>query len=400
MTDTITDLLNRYADDMSAAHTHPAATVRPVRTMRPAPAWRRMAVPALAAAAVVGVVAGAALIAPDGSGPRTTIGPVAATGAPEPFQPDDTRPPPPVLLPETNLPSDAPVVPPPGRERLVVTLDAPAEAPVEELTTYTVTLSNPSDQPVPLRPCPAYRFEHGWQQSTGRLPCDRLPNSLEPGQQVEIRLAAQFGFWDGPETPRGLPADLAWAIAGPPAARAKTVITHPPLPEPLVTAPFAALPAPPGEPLPGPEGLRLKAWRNSQLAAAIVEVPASVKAGQTLRYTVRLFNNSADTAWPLAPCRGFTQWLQRPARPAGEQVAWLDWSFETGEAQSVHSTEHGLNCDSLPTEIPPRQSVHLQMELPVPADYPTGPASLAWKVGELDNFGSPQSRYATVEVLH
>lgn len=398
MTDQLTDLLNRYADDMTAAHTHPALPARPATPVQTSPGWRRVAVPALAAAAVVGVVAGAAVLAPHQSDP-TTVGPVAATGEPEPPRPDDTRPPPPVLLPETNLPGDGPVVPPPGRERLTVTLDPPAEAAVEELTPYTITISNPASEPVPLLPCPAYRFEHGGQQTVGRLPCDLLPKALDPGGHVEIRLAAQFGFWDGPDALRSRPADLAWAIAGPPAARGQTAITHPPLPAPLVTAPFAAVEAPPGEPLPGPEGLRVKAWRNSQLAAAIVDVPRSVRAGQTLRYTVRLFNDSADTAWPLTPCRGFTQWLQRPARPPGEQVAWLDWSFETGEAQSVHSVENSLNCGRLPAEIPPRQSVHLEMELAVPGDYPTGPASLAWKVGELDNFGSPQSRYATVEVL-
>jgi hypothetical protein len=39
------------------------------------------------------------------------------------------------------------------------------------------------------------------------------------------------------------------------------------------------------------------------------------------------------------------------------------------------------------------------MELAIPADYAPGPASLAWKVGELDVFGSMQSRYVTINVV-
>jgi hypothetical protein len=86
-------------------------------------------------------------------------------------------------------------------------------------------------------------------------------------------------------------------------------------------------------------------------------------------------------------------------QPPGEQVAFLDWSFERGQVGSLLSTEHLLNCEALPAQLPARQWVQLDMRLRVPADYPPGDASLAWKVGELDVFGSPQTRYATVRVL-
>jgi hypothetical protein len=288
---------------------------------------------------------------------------------------------------------------PPGRERLTVSLELPEAPVVEQPTPYTVVISNDSAEPVSLSPCPGFRVEYGGQGSTGRLPCEELPQQVAPGQTLRVTLEAVFGMWDGPDAEPSRDIDVVWAIRGPAAARGKARLTYPPMPPPVATAPFVDAPAPPGEPLSGPEGSArgLRPWWP--MLPTIIDAPSEVRAGEDVAYTVRLWNDNPREAVDLRPCRGFTQWLQRPVQPPGEQVAFLDWSFERGQVGSLLSTEHLLNCEALPAQLPARQWVQLEMRLRVPADYPPGDASLAWKVGELDVFGSPQTRYATVRVL-
>ena len=396
MTEQLTDLLQRYADDMAAGHSvPPPLTSAPSVPQRPG-SLRRIALPVLAAASVAAVAAAATMVGH--STARPAVISVAAGGDPVPAEPGDTPPPPPVLFPDHVRPGYVPPTPPPGRDRLNVSLELPAEAITEQLADYTVVIGNPSSTDVSLDPCPAYLIEYGGQQGGGRLPCEQLPPRLAPGQTLRIGLSSLFGYWDGPDTPvRDI--DVAWAIAGPAAARGHLTLKPLPLGDPLATAPFSNAPAPPGEPVNGVVGLQHGMKPEWRLTPTIIEAPETVRAGEMLRYTVRLVNVDPKQPVPLRPCRGFTQWLQRPVRPAGEQVAFLDWSFERGEITSLESDEHSLNCDALPAEIPPRRWVQLKMELKVPSDYPPGPTSLAWKVGELDVFGSMQSRYVTVTVL-
>lgn len=398
MSEQITSLLNRYADDQSVGVVAPPLPHGP-RERRSRSAVRRFVLPATAAAAVAAVAVLATTVG-SGRGPLAVVEVTAAGGA-APAQEKDTPPPGFTLLP---IPPDDPmngpdVAAPPGRERLTLALELPDAPVVEELTPYTVVISNSSTEPVPLVPCPAYRIEYGGQSTTGRLPCDQLPEQVAAGQTMRITLEAQFGMWDGPDADPVRPIDVAWAIRGPSPARGRTQLTLPPMPPPVATAPFRDAPAPPGEPLSGPDGLShgMRPWWP--MLPTIIDAPAEVHAGDELTYTVRLWNNNPDEAVDLRPCRGFTQWLQRPVRPAGEQVAFLDWSFERGQVQSLLSTEHMLNCQALPTTLAARQWVQLEMRLRVPADYLPGPASLAWKVGELDVFGSPQTRYVDVRVL-
>lgn len=403
MSEQLSALLSRYADDMTTDLAVPPAPVLATpdvdRAERRSQRGRRLFVPAAAAAAAVAVAVAATLFG-GGAGPEPVVVATAA-GPPVPPQPTDTPPPPFTLL---DLPADHPmngpeVSAPAGRERLAITLELPAAPVVDEITPYTVVISNDSTEPVTLSPCPAYRMEYGGQSSTGRLPCEDLPAQVAPGQRLRVTLGSVFGFWDGPDVEPSREIAVAWAIRGPQAALGTTRLTQPALPAPLATAAFVDAPAPAGEPMTGPEGLAKGMQPWWPIKPTIIDAPVTVRAGENLRYTVRLWNDTPDDSVDLRPCRGFTQWLQRPVQPAGEQVAFLDWSFERGEITSLLSTEHLLNCNALPAKLPARQWVQLEMRLRVPTNFPAGDASLAWKVGELDVFGSPQSRYVSVRVL-
>ena len=398
MSEQITALLNRYADEMAAGTVIPTPPVSTPEREKPS-RLRKVGVP-FGAAAAAAAVAFVATTVGSGSGTPTVID-VIAGGGPVPQQESDTPPPGFTLLefPPDIAEADPEVPVPPGRERLRLALELPDAPVVEELTPYTIVIANPTDDPVSLKPCPGYRIEYGGQSSTGRLPCEQLPDQVAVGQTLRITLEAEFGMWDGPDADPARPIDVSWAIRGPDPAIGTTVLMYPPMPPPVATAPFTEAPAPPGEPLSGPEGLSrgLKPWWP--MHPTIIDSDKQVRAGEEVAYTVRLWNNNPKDPVDLRPCRGFTQWLQRPVRQPGEQVAFLDWSFERGEVGSLLSSEHMLNCKALPSTLAARQWVQLEMRLRVPADYPPGEASLAWKVGELDVFGSPQTRYVTINVL-
>lgn len=395
MTQHLTDLLNRYADVMAEGHPVPAAPpARP--TTEDKQRWlRRSLIPVGAAASVAAVALGASLLHGHASPPRVIA--AAAGGEPERVQPGDTAPPPPVLGPPDPSPPQGPP-PPAERAQLEVSVELPPSATVDELTSYTAVLQNPTDVEIALRPCPTYRMEFGGQAVIGRLPCDKLPDAMDAGQTLRIDLAATMGFWDGPDT-TDRDIGVTWAIGGPPAARGRLTLKPIPLGEPVDVAPFSNEPAPPGEPVDGVVGLQHHMRPEWNLTPTIITAPSTVRAGETFRYTVRLVNVSPRDPVHLRPCRGFTQWLQRPLRPAGEQVAFLDWSFERHEITSLQSQEYMINCSALPQELPARRWVQLEMQMQVPADYAPGPASLAWKVGELDVFGSMQSRYVTLNIV-
>jgi hypothetical protein len=399
MSEQLESLLSRYADDMTEGLVVPRPPEVHPAPRRAVPRLNALLPVAAAAAAVLAVVAIAAAVA-DGAKPAPVVE-VTAAGPPMPLGAGDTPPPPPeaVGLPPMGS-MDGPDTPaPPGREALKVSLELPDEPVVDEQTPYTVELVNERDEAVSLSPCPGYRMSYGGQGTAGRLPCEELPEQVAPGQTVRVTLSAQFGFWDGPDADPRRKIDVAWAIRGPEPATGTTTLTYPPLPEPVAVAPFVDTPAPAGEPMSGQEGSSRGITPWWPIKPTIIDAPAQVRAGEQLRYTVRMWNDNPTDAVSLTPCRGFTQWLQRPVQPAGETVAFLDWSFERGEVGSLLSSEHSLNCAALPAELPARQWVQLEMRLSVPADYPPGDASLAWKVGELDVFGSPQTRYVTVRVL-
>ena len=89
---------------------------------------------------------------------------------------------------------------------------------------------------------------------------------------------------------------------------------------------------------------------------ASLTLPRSVHAGTTLTYVVTLTN---PTSQPVAttPCPGYVQ------------------SGQDGGVQLKDT--HGLNCDTV-TSVAPGQHVRYQMQLPIPADAPTGRLTVFW----------------------
>lgn len=140
---------------------------------------------------------------------------------------------------------------PPGRERLVATLELPASVPAATAGTagfaFIVVLDDPSPVPVPLQPCPAYDLEVDAtvlvgppsppgatltvpSTDTGAVNCAAAPAVLGPHQRVE--LAMRF-VPRSPATGRrldlavvpGLRATVWWAIAGVPSAHGVVLLT-------------------------------------------------------------------------------------------------------------------------------------------------------------------------------
>jgi len=87
---------------------------------------------------------------------------------------------------------------------------------------------------------------------------------------------------------------------------------------------------------------------------ARLELPAGVKAGSTLRFILAL-ENPTTQAMPLDPCPG----------------------YEGGIGASDKSIR-ALNCAAMPV-LPAGSTTRFAMELPVSADFPTGPATVFWQ---------------------
>jgi hypothetical protein len=90
-------------------------------------------------------------------------------------------------------------------------------------------------------------------------------------------------------------------------------------------------------------------------ATATLELPTSVHAGDTLRYVVDLTNpTSSDMV--LDPCPSYHQWIGVAGKAAVE-----------------------LNCEAVPV-LGSHATRRFAMELAVPADVPSGRATLYWSV--------------------
>jgi hypothetical protein len=90
-------------------------------------------------------------------------------------------------------------------------------------------------------------------------------------------------------------------------------------------------------------------------------LPAAVRAGDTLRYTVTLSNPTA-TDVSLKNCPSYTETLGYP---------------------NNRSLSFMLNCDRV-TVIPSGANVVYAMELKVPADAATGPTKFSWRLNDPD----------------
>jgi Protein of unknown function (DUF4232) len=88
-------------------------------------------------------------------------------------------------------------------------------------------------------------------------------------------------------------------------------------------------------------------------ATVTLELPSAVKAGGTLRYVVDLTNpTSSDMV--LDPCPSYWQWIGVASKATVE-----------------------LNCDAVPV-LAAHTTRRFAMELAVPTDVPTGPATVYW----------------------
>jgi hypothetical protein len=90
-------------------------------------------------------------------------------------------------------------------------------------------------------------------------------------------------------------------------------------------------------------------------------LPAAVRAGETLRYTVTLYNPTA-TDVSLTNCPSYTETLGYP---------------------NNRSLSFVLNCDRV-TVIPSGATVVYAMELKVPADAATGTTKFSWRLNDPD----------------
>ena len=94
---------------------------------------------------------------------------------------------------------------------------------------------------------------------------------------------------------------------------------------------------------------------------ARIEAPASVRAGEVLRYTVLLVNTSGSD--DVVPLRGSDCPIYRES---------------VGDA----SGQYVLNCGAITSSIPTGHAIRFEMALNVPASTPAGPASLVWRTTE------------------
>jgi hypothetical protein len=94
---------------------------------------------------------------------------------------------------------------------------------------------------------------------------------------------------------------------------------------------------------------------------ARVDLPATVRAGDTLRYTVALFNPTA-TAVSLSTCPSYTEIL---GYPNNRELTFM------------------LNCDRV-TVIPPGTNVVYAMEFSIPADAERGGLKFTWHLNDPD----------------
>ena len=94
---------------------------------------------------------------------------------------------------------------------------------------------------------------------------------------------------------------------------------------------------------------------------ARIEAPASVRAGDVLRYAVLLVNTSgSDDVVPLSVS---------------------DCPIYRESVGDV-SGQYVLNCGAVTSSIPTGHAVRFEMEVNVPASTPAGPASLVWRTTE------------------
>jgi hypothetical protein len=218
---------------------HPAPVAEHVEAAGRRRRYRRRAgCVALAATAGITAVTGVVTSAGDmGISSAVTSGPATGSAEPPvipyqreimrdgdvapPEQPQDFpgNPDPSLRLPRETRNWSAP---PADRAGLRVTIEDSSVRPDHH---FIVRIANPTDVAISLSPCPACTLTAGnsypsgtgtwYRLDTDRVPCDRLPASLEPGDTVRLDMRLED---DSSPTATGLwspGTEITWSIAGP-----------------------------------------------------------------------------------------------------------------------------------------------------------------------------------------
>jgi hypothetical protein len=252
---------------------------------------------------------------------------------------------------------------PADRGGLVVEVSLPEEVRDAERVAYTVRLTNPTADPIGLRPCPTYAYSLRLAAGTGfggrgRLPCDRLPSSLPGRSAVELTGELQLPT---PEagTASG-DATLVWEIAGPEEATATTRVVRSAQRE-LAAVPYLA---PEQASAPKPGDFRYRSGGGA-FPVRIVG-PDTVAAGEVLRYRAVLTNPAGADDIPLRPCPGWTETFVVAPKAASNPTP------------SVRRA--AINCPQAPNSIGSGETIAFEMELSVPASTEPGPYQLFWQI--------------------
>lgn len=339
----------------------------------------------LAAAAAAGLAAGAILLAGCGSVPAAGVASAASAGATKAVAasgvvPWIASPPPPMTLPTPvpakPLPTSAPPCDPLdlratefGTTALAGSLDiffkitnvGPATCLVRGRP-RSITLISSSGQELPLAITPGDGL-------TGTLE----PSDTAPGAFAELVVNAPVGGPCPPgESALTVPGSLSAVRIGLPDGNSVTAAVTAGASAPRVVfacsavqvSDFGVEPPPPvypAEPMPA-----LK---------ATLSLPATVRAGQDLRYVVALINPTAKPI-ALAPCPGYLESLMTrsatasPGKSGGDAAASLS-------GQTAYKTAYRLNCGPVGS-IPAHGTVRFAMVLPVPVTFAPGPARASW----------------------
>lgn len=252
---------------------------------------------------------------------------------------------------------------PADRAGLDVDVEVPEELKDGETFEYTVTLANPTDGVIALRPCPTYSINILVVRGTGtgdngRLPCEVLPNELPGGRSFQVVGQATLPSGAVGEGSAEGPLRLTWQIAGPKEATATAVVTGTD-PVALPDVPYLA----PNGAVPAQSSFR---YQSSGTFPVLIEAATRVRAGEVLRYRAVLTNPGGASAIPMRPCPPWTE------------------TFVV--APQVNPNPRPLirkgvaNCAKAPEQIEPGEQVAFLMELTIPPDAAPGPYQLFWQM--------------------
>jgi hypothetical protein len=253
---------------------------------------------------------------------------------------------------------------PTDRAGLVVSLELPDEVDSGAAFTYRVTLGNPTDDSIALRPCPTFTSltmgPAGGGGGPGRLPCDKLPDRLEAHTKVVLVMHASTFVGPAATTESRAEGSIRWGIAGTEdASGSLTVVQR--APKALPPVPYLA---PSGTPPPK------SSFRYPGASGAfpiVLDGPARVHAGDVLRYRAVFTNRTGGPVVSLEPCPPWTELMAQAPKVT--------------DKPDIIERSGAVNCTSAPKEIRPGEQVAFEMERLIGPDTPPGAYQIYWQFG-------------------